>query len=129
MLERLLSNIYIADLTQFHSIGNLYKSDLIIISMKKAQITVFVIIAIFLVAGILLLVFITKNNVSAERECERDTDCVPANCCHPNSCVPREEAPDCSAVSCTAECAPNTLDCGQGYCGCVNSKCSAVFPN
>lgn len=97
--------------------------------MKKAQITVFVIIALFLVAGILLLVFVTRNNVSAERECERDTDCLPSICCHPNSCVPRDEASNCDGVFCTQVCEPGTLDCGQGYCGCVNSKCQAVFPN
>jgi len=99
--------------------------------MKKAQIAIFVIIAVFLVAGILLLVFIKNNNVSAERECERDRDCLPSKCCDADSCAPRDEAPDCKGVSCSPECTPGTytLGCSGGYCSCKNSKCQAVFPD
>lgn len=70
----------------------------------------------------------TDLEASARRRvCHRDSDCVPASCCHPTSCVPRQQRPDCSAVSCTQECRPGTLDCGQGYCDCQAGRCAAVI--
>ncbi len=59
--------------------------------------------------------------------CESDADCVPAECCHPSACVNKEFAPDCSNVYCTMECRPGTMDCGQGYCACVNHTCQAII--
>ncbi|MEK6872701.1 MAG: hypothetical protein AABW90_01660 [Nanoarchaeota archaeon] len=59
--------------------------------------------------------------------CVTNADCVPAICCHPSACVPINEKPDCDDVFCTQECALGTLDCNQGYCGCINQKCQAVF--
>ena len=61
--------------------------------------------------------------------CAAQGDCVPEQCCHPTSCVSKANAPDCAGVACTEECAPNTMDCGQGYCDCIDDKCEAVFQN
>jgi len=59
--------------------------------------------------------------------CNSNEDCVPASCCHPSSCTSKTQAPDCSNATCSQVCAPGTLDCGQGACECVNSRCEAVF--
>jgi hypothetical protein len=56
--------------------------------------------------------------------CTRDEDCVPEGCCHAKACVARGRAPDCSAVMCTMECRPGTLDCG-GRCLCQEGRCAA----
>lgn len=65
--------------------------------------------------------------VSQPKECIQDSDCVKASCCHASSCTPNDKAPNCSDTFCTLECIPNTLDCNQGSCSCVNNKCQAVF--
>jgi len=57
-------------------------------------------------------------------ECTVDDDCVPEQCCHPKQCVPVANQPNCAAVSCSAECKSQTMDCG-GYCACESSKCVA----
>jgi len=57
-------------------------------------------------------------------ECNIDTDCAPAQCCHPTSCVPVSQAPDCEGTFCTQECRPGTIDCG-GRCFCEENKCQA----
>ena len=62
-----------------------------------------------------------------QTECQIDSDCVPAQCCHSTSCVSKENAPDCSMIFCTQECKPDTLDCGQGSCKCQENQCIAVF--
>ncbi len=63
------------------------------------------------------------NNVT----CKHDSDCVPASCCHPSKCTSLDKAPNCKGTFCTMECAPNSLDCSQGSCACINNKCEAVF--
>ena len=78
---------------------------------------------LFLIIG---LIFI-GGCVEIVEECEVDSDCVKATCCHADSCVVKENAPDCSNVFCTLECKSGTMDCGQGSCKCVNGKCKAVF--
>ena len=55
-------------------------------------------------------------------ECDEDSDCVPAQCCHAVDCVIKEKAPDCSRIMCTMECMPGTLDCG-GSCACIAGRC------
>jgi len=60
-------------------------------------------------------------------ECDNDEDCVLEICCHAATCVPKDKAPKCDNIFCTMECIPNTLDCGQGKCICINGECSAVF--
>jgi len=62
-----------------------------------------------------------------ETECSADGDCVPAQCCHPTDCVKKELKPDCTGILCTMECAPGTMDCGQGHCACVDNKCVVVW--
>jgi hypothetical protein len=69
----------------------------------------------------------TYGEEPEDLECTSDSECVPKNCCHPDSCVPSSQGPVCDGVICTLSCEPGTLDCGQGSCGCVNSKCEAVF--
>jgi len=68
-----------------------------------------------------------KEEVEKVKECVTDNDCVPSSCCHPSSCVSINNKPNCEGIFCTQECAPGTLDCNQGYCGCISGKCSAVF--
>ncbi|HZX45182.1 MAG TPA: hypothetical protein VFF28_05875 [Candidatus Nanoarchaeia archaeon] len=74
-------------------------------------------------AGVLLLALIITG--CQEVECNKDSDCFPAECCHPTSCT--NIKPDCDGRFCSMNCAPGTMDCGQGYCGCVDNKCSAVI--
>ena len=45
-------------------------------------------------------------------------------CCHSTSAVNKDNALDCKAVLCTMDCAPNTLDCGQGQIKCVDNICT-----
>lgn len=56
--------------------------------------------------------------------CRTDADCVPQQCCHATACVAKAAAPDCSAAICTADCRPNTIDCGGG-CFCQAGVCQA----
>lgn len=91
--------------------------------MKTIAIAGVVIVAIIIGVLIIMPSFNTQN----EEMCMQNSDCVPAQCCHPTSCVPREQAPDCTDVFCTMECAPGTMDCGQGYCACDNGNCIAVI--
>jgi len=68
-----------------------------------------------------------QNNPQDVKECTTSSDCIPASCCHASSCVPKEKAPNCSDMFCTLECTPNTLDCNQGFCSCINNKCQVNF--
>jgi hypothetical protein len=56
-------------------------------------------------------------------DCRRDSDCVPATCCHATRCTPRAKAPACNGVMCTLDVRPGTLD--MGRCVCRNAKCIA----
>jgi len=69
----------------------------------------------------------SEDDVKKGSECVVDSDCVPEICCHAASCVPKERAPDCGNLMCTMECTPNSMDCGEGRCGCVNGYCDAIF--
>jgi hypothetical protein len=57
--------------------------------------------------------------------CTNDSQCVPAQCCHPTSCINSLYRPTCAGVVCTAVCS-GPLDCGAGQCGCVNGKCQII---
>ena len=59
--------------------------------------------------------------------CERDEDCDKATCCHPDSCINKDYQPDCEGIACTMECAPNTMDCGQGGCVCTDNTCQVEW--
>jgi hypothetical protein len=56
--------------------------------------------------------------------CTNDDDCIPAECCHPTSCINKAEKGVCNMM-CTMNC-QGPIDCGAGYCGCVNGKCVVV---
>ena len=56
--------------------------------------------------------------------CATDTDCVPAQCCHPTSCVNQASIHVCNFL-CTASC-EGPLDCGAGSCGCNYGRCVVV---
>jgi hypothetical protein len=64
----------------------------------------------------------TENKLS----CQSKTDCVPATCCHPDSCINKNYKTVCN-VLCTQVCEPGTMDCGQGYCDCINYECKAII--
>jgi len=85
--------------------------------MKKIMISL-------LLTGVFLFSGCTDNN---SFECSLDSDCVPARCCHPTSCIPVGQLPDCEGFMCTYECQPNSMDCGQGSCVCVDGKCQVKW--
>ena len=98
--------------------------------MKRGHVTIFVIIALLIVVvGVVLSFYYESKEVkdNGEAGCVFDEDCVAASCCHTSSCVSAEDAPDCIGIYCTQVCQPETLDCGQGSCKCVNKECKAVF--
>ena len=57
-------------------------------------------------------------------ESTRDSDCVPAGCCHPSRCIPGPQQNPCTLL-CTAVC-EGPLDCGAGSCGCVNRNYTII---
>ena len=67
---------------------------------------------------------ITEQGLASS--CNADIECVPASCCHARSCVSVSEKPVCNGIRCTQSCEPDTLDCGQARCGCVQNKCKVV---
>ena len=89
--------------------------------MKKVLIGVLVIISLFLVSCV------TTSSVPLEKQCTSDTDCVPAQCCHPDDALNQKYAPDCGDILCTTECRGGTLDCAQGEIKCLAGACTAVL--
>lgn len=81
--------------------------------------------ALFLII-ILAFVFLISCT-PAEKSCNADNDCLPAQCCHTADAVNKENSPDCSGVLCTTDCQPGTIDCGQGEIKCVSGECKAVM--
>ncbi|MEM0465770.1 MAG: hypothetical protein QXW97_03665 [Candidatus Pacearchaeota archaeon] len=90
------------------------------------------IIIMILLIILIFLIFKIMNNSNKksikkeslnEFECLSDSDCVASECCHAKSCVNKNFRPNCSNVVCTMDCS-GPLDCGQGYCVCINNKCS-----
>jgi hypothetical protein len=88
--------------------------------MKRVNI----IIIIVLLISLGILVYISQEFMS-DKECEKDDDCMAASCCHATECTSVTNAPNCSGVFCSAVCSGH-LDCGVGYCGCVNKKCEVI---
>jgi putative hemolysin len=80
--------------------------------------------------GLILIIFSAcdkvENTANETLRCVSDSDCVPAECCHPVSCVNHNFQTNCAERFCTMECRPGTLDCGQGSCGCVDGICSVT---
>lgn len=56
--------------------------------------------------------------------CTSDSECVPAQCCHPTSCINYRYKMPCTEA-CTLECS-GPLDCGAGHCGCVDGRCRVI---
>ena len=54
--------------------------------------------------------------------CTADSDCVPAQCCHPTSCMNQAYTHACTLM-CTNVC-QEPVDCGAGHCGCISGRCS-----
>ena len=86
-------------------------------------------IILLLIAWIILIYFIVQDNkkqeVIGEPQCQIDNDCLPACGCHSDSCIVASEREKCPKVFCSQSCS-GPLDCGAGYCGCVNNKCQVV---
>ena len=87
------------------------------------KLTILVVVLVTL-AFLLIVAFQPKED---PKHCLRDEDCVPAQCCHPTDCVNVENRPNCEGIVCTMECRPGTMDCGQGYCACVENQCKAII--
>ena len=95
---------------------------------KKRGIEGWMIIVAIVVVGAFVASSLFRIDKDVEgAECRTNDECVPAGCCHPSTCAPASEKPDCTGIYCTAECAPGTLDCGQGSCQCIDRKCEAVL--
>ncbi len=99
--------------------------------IKKKEVFFIIVIFVIIASAFGINYFNSINENSGKDEiddrlyCETDADCVPDDCCHPSSCVNVNYKPDCSATLCSAVCQPDTLDCGQGSCLCINNKCGA----
>ncbi len=82
---------------------------------------------IFMLGIVIMLMFVAScNYVPPDKVCTEDTDCTAAQCCHATEVVNNDNAPDCSGVLCTANCEPDTLDCGQAKARCVEGACTMV---
>jgi len=77
-------------------------------------------------AALLLLVGCTTS-IPLEKQCQVDTDCVQAQCCHATDAVAKQYAPNCTGSLCTLDCAPKTLDCSQGSIKCIDNQCIVVL--
>lgn len=89
----------------------------------RTEILIFIgsIVAVISIASIYML---SLPEISKDF-CQTDSDCMPAECCHPTSCVNQKYKPNCEGIFCTAVC-QGPIDCGAGYCGCVKNKCQVV---
>jgi hypothetical protein len=100
-----------------------------ILNMKKSSFEVSKVKKSIIIIGlVLILSFIVSacNTIPSTKVCEINADCVPAYCCHSNEVINKDNKPDCSGVLCSAECAPDTLDCGQAKALCVEGICTMV---
>ena len=89
------------------------------------DIKVLIIISLVIFSVLFVLsFFVGEENI---KYCQVDDDCVPMACCHPDDCVNLANRPDCTGIMCTMECKPGTMDCGQGYCACVDNECRAMI--
>ena len=78
---------------------------------------------VFIVIAVLSLIAVIIFVQRAGIQCSDDSDCIPDACCHATQCAAKEVATNCSGISCTEECKPDTLDCGQGSCICEKGMC------
>lgn len=68
-----------------------------------------------------------SSQSATETSCQTDSDCVPAECCHPTSCINTRFKSVCN-LFCTQECS-GPLDCDAGSCQCINGKCAVKSSN
>lgn len=81
---------------------------------------------LILILGLILIGGCIRE-IQPELYCEKDSDCVPAQCCHPTSVINKEFTPDCTGIFCTLECREDTLDCGYGSPACIKNKCIIIW--
>lgn len=86
-------------------------------------------LVMMLFVGVIFLISCTSRSILPEESCTSAADCVPAECCHAKTAANSAYAPDCSDLLCTADCVPETLDCGQGEIECVNNRCIVKINN
>ena len=77
-----------------------------------------------MLTGMFLLSCTSSSNVSSEKVCVNDVDCVPASCCHAKEVVNSAHTPNCKGMMCTMNCELGTLDCGQAEIKCVSKQCT-----
>jgi len=94
--------------------------------MKK-EVKLVIVLLIFISVFVFLSYFYLNNENKEEivEECQVDSDCIPASCCHAESCVSVNKKPDCEGIFCSAVCS-GPLDCGAGSCKCINKKCEVI---
>lgn len=90
---------------------------------KNIIIGIVMIIILILAGGIFLFKYLNRGEISNEKYCEKDEDCVPAQCCHATDVVNKKFAPNCGGIFCTQEC-QSPLDCGCGEPICIDNQCS-----
>jgi hypothetical protein len=101
--------------------------------IKRVRITYnkkifWLIIILFIILIGLIYTIVNTSNKKTDKgilECNNESKCVPASCCHAQSCINVEKAPICNKMVCSQECS-SILDCGKGTCGCVNNKCQVI---
>jgi hypothetical protein len=96
---------------------------------KKGQITIFVIIAIFLVGNVVLIVLLREKASEIETdvpECNSDAECVREVMCNAKSCVHISKEP---SYSSTFSCDVGVQFFKHPYtrCACVDRKCEATI--
>jgi hypothetical protein len=82
-------------------------------------------VGVLIIILLILTIFIIgcTNKIDIGRTfCNKDSDCVAAQCCHPISAINRAFAPDCKGISCSQVC-EGPFDCGAGEIKCVDSIC------
>jgi hypothetical protein len=72
--------------------------------------------------GCLYTIVEDNKGVGEKYSCNKDSDCVPEQCCHPTSCVNKDFKPNCEGILCSMIC-EGPIDCGAGRCACVDNKC------
>ena len=95
--------------------------------MEKFNLIIGVLIIVLLIGIFIIKQTPITPDTTSTLYCMNDNDCVPAQCCHPTSCINIKYGPDCKGIACTLNCEPNTMDCGCGYCSCVNNECQTVW--
>jgi len=71
-----------------------------------------------------------KSLIQEIFSCEKDADCVPADCGSSKECINIKFKPDCEEVASAPVCEPYTMDCCQECgCKCSNNTCTAIVNN